>query len=84
MRLIDADDLEERAWRERLDTREKIVEMIQSAPTIVAHKSWHWIPHHIKGYIDMGLYECSYCYKLSVREYKFCPECGAKMEVEHE
>ena len=34
MRLIDADELIERAWRERLDTRECIVQMIKNAPTI--------------------------------------------------
>lgn len=34
-RLIDADALIERAWRLKLDTRELIVEMINSAPTII-------------------------------------------------
>ena len=35
MRLIDADELIERAWREKLDSRELIVQMIESAPTVV-------------------------------------------------
>lgn len=34
MRLIDADELIERAWREKLDSRELIVEMIATAPTV--------------------------------------------------
>lgn len=34
MRLIDADELIERAWREKLDSRELIVQMIESAPTV--------------------------------------------------
>ena len=34
MRLIDADELIERAWRERLDSRERIVNLIESAPTV--------------------------------------------------
>lgn len=34
MRLIDADELIEHAWRDRLDSRELIVEMITKAPTI--------------------------------------------------
>lgn len=34
MRLIDADALIERAYRERLDSRELIAQMIESAPTI--------------------------------------------------
>lgn len=34
MRLIDADELIEHAWRDKLDSRELIAEMINSAPTI--------------------------------------------------
>lgn len=34
MRLVDADELIERAYRERLDSRELIAQMIESAPTI--------------------------------------------------
>lgn len=34
MRLIDADELIEHAWRDKLDSRELIVEMIENAPTI--------------------------------------------------
>ena len=34
MRLINADELVEHAWRDKLDSREKIVEMIQNAPTV--------------------------------------------------
>ena len=34
MRLIDADELIEHAWRDKLDSRELIVEMINNAPTV--------------------------------------------------
>ena len=34
MRLVDADELIEHAWRDRLDSRELIVEMIEKAPTV--------------------------------------------------
>lgn len=34
MRLVDADELIEKAYRERLDSRELIAQMIESAPTI--------------------------------------------------
>lgn len=34
MRLIDADELIEHAWRDKLDSRELIVSMIEAAPTI--------------------------------------------------
>jgi hypothetical protein len=34
VRLIDADELIEHAWRDKLDSRELIAEMINTAPTI--------------------------------------------------
>ena len=34
MRLIDADELLEHAYRDRLDTRERIADMIENAPTV--------------------------------------------------
>lgn len=34
MRLIDADELLEHAYRDRLDTRERIAAMIENAPTV--------------------------------------------------
>lgn len=37
-RLIDADALIERAWREKLDSRELIVQMIESAPTVAVEE----------------------------------------------
>lgn len=34
MRLIDADELMEHAWRDKLDSRELIAQMIENAPTV--------------------------------------------------
>lgn len=34
MRLVDADELIEHAWRDRLDSRERIANMIEKAPTV--------------------------------------------------
>ena len=34
MRLINADELMEHVWRDRLDSRELIAEMIEKAPTV--------------------------------------------------
>lgn len=34
MRLVDADELLEHAWKDKLDSRELIAEMITSAPTV--------------------------------------------------
>lgn len=36
MRLIDADELEEKVWRLKLDSRELIAKMIEDAPTVDA------------------------------------------------
>ena len=38
MKLIDADELIEHAWREKLDSREAIVNMINNAPEIEIDK----------------------------------------------
>lgn len=34
MRLVDADELMEHVWRDKLDSRELIAQMIETAPTI--------------------------------------------------
>lgn len=34
MRLIDANELMEHVWRDRLDSREAIAEMVNNAPTV--------------------------------------------------
>jgi anion-transporting ArsA/GET3 family ATPase len=39
MRLIDADELMEHVWRDRLDSRELIAKMIDNAPTVKEVKS---------------------------------------------
>lgn len=36
MRLIDADEVIEHVWRDRLDSRELIADMINNAPTVKA------------------------------------------------
>ena len=35
MRLIDADELMEHVWRDKLDSRELIAKMVDNAPTVV-------------------------------------------------
>lgn len=34
MRLIDADELIEHVWRDRLDSRERIADLVNSMPTV--------------------------------------------------
>ena len=40
MRLIDADELMEHVYRDRLDSRERIDQMIKNAPTIEPEQRW--------------------------------------------
>lgn len=83
MRLIDADALIERAYRERLDSRELIAQMIESAPTVdaepVKHGKWRYDE-------ALELEWCSECgfgkRKGDKRWYSYCPNCGAYMEEE--
>lgn len=77
MRLIDAEELTEMAWRERLDTRERIVNLIARQPTIEAKpvKRGKWIS------LDYDTYfECSVCKNIEDIESNFCSRCGADMQ----
>lgn len=64
----------------------EIREMLQSEPE---RKTGNWIiePHAVKG---MYNHRCSACMSIvmtaptSRPKYKYCPTCGARMEVEHE
>ena len=91
MRLIDADELIERAYRERLDSRELIALMIESAPT-VEPKHGHWIIRDIPGtyFYQITCSECSEDVTSSAPcigflpnakvLWDYCPYCGAKMD----
>ena len=63
MRLIDADELIEHAWRDKLDNRELIVKMIDNAPTVKA------IPKAvIKKFLEEGTKDVSNNVLAIVRE----------------
>lgn len=80
MRLIDGDELLEHVWRDRLDTRERIANLVKFMPTIEPQRmKGRWIP------FDIPWYQCSEC--GAVRENKafmenFCPNCGSDMRGE--
>ena len=88
-RLIDANNLIEYVWRERLDTRERIAHLVESMPTIEEHKTGTWERHYSRPnvYADM-CWHCSNCgYKTPdnwANKWKFCPHCGARMVQEGE
>lgn len=78
MRLIDADELMEHVWRDKLDSRELIAEMIDNAPTAQLispkQKIGRWIGHreHCEnlGVIPSGL-----------GAYKWCSNCDCGIDV---
>ncbi len=88
MRAIDADEVMEHVWRDRLDSRELFARMIKNAPTIEPKsKTGRWIqfPNHYA-------YKCSECGRVIettdgknnvCKHYPYC-HCGCKMGVENE
>lgn len=88
MRLIDADAL----WEElgilyqhangNVTWNDAILE-IKKAPTIEERKTGKWIrvPMACYGGGTITEYECSECSEHQVIESKWCPDCGARMEV---
>lgn len=77
MRLIDGDELMEKIWRARADTRERIADIIESMPT-VSPKQGRWIDITRAG--GDFIWKCSECGELNLEDTYFCPNCGARME----
>lgn len=80
MRLIDADAL----WMDvihAMDYCEDILEIIEKQPTVEERKTGKWkISDLPKGKMKYCS-ECGYGqFMADIREYNFCPNCGAKME----
>ena len=79
MRLIDAGELIEMAYRMQLDSREQIARMIESAPTIEpVRKQGKWLNvEHAPN--NMWYCTCSVCRERQTVEIaNHCPNCGAK------
>ena len=75
MRLVDADELLEHTYRDKLDSRELIANMIKNAPTVKAEHTAEW---KIVGKTTFH-YECSICGEAGDKWDKFCKHCGRKM-----
>lgn len=92
MRIIDADELIETAHRIRLDSRERIEQMIESAPTVDPVKHGQWISvsqtKFEKLFFHSRVFRCSICgnyldfdgVNFGRGSANYCPNCGAKME----
>ena len=89
MRLIDADELMEHAWRDKLDSRELIAKMIKQAPTVkeiptkipidIFEKLVSQEPCDVPDINDGNIYKCPCGYewdKSKVVRHHFCPNCG--------
>lgn len=97
-RLIEADALDRamyhksfevddgrNVWNSGLWIRYKIYEEAsREAPTIdaepVRHGKWEW-KKYANGY---ETWECSVCRSPMITRFWYCPNCGAKMDGEHE
>ena len=60
----------------------KVVEAL--SPVKPQEKTWHWNLFHTSehGMREDSYFKCNRCNYESYKEYNFCPNCGAKMEVE--
>lgn len=89
MRLIDADRLkrqvEGRSWR----AKGKMVELIDDSPTIEAEPVKHGRWYRPEGWPKKTYKrKCTHCqgvaYFCGNGDYMYCPNCGAKMDLEGE
>lgn len=86
MRLIDADELTEKAYIV-FDTPIIDLSDIENAPTIdhIKHGKWNKkVEHHGGNSLDIWI-ECSVCEAkedyYNGQYYMFCPYCGTKMDL---
>ena len=90
MRLIDADTIFNgnllMVRAEAYDAVHAVIEKINNAPTVDAElvRHGHWVE-------EIGMFLCSECgdawgteMEEMVRSFKYCPNCGAKMDEEEE
>lgn len=52
MRLIDADEVMEHVYRDKLDTRELIAKMIEDAPTVYQEKEMEMMCEELKAHVE--------------------------------
>lgn len=52
MRLIDADEVMEHVYRDKLDSRELIAKMIEDAPTVYKEKEMEMMCEELKAHVE--------------------------------
>lgn len=78
-RLIDADELLEHVWRDRLDSRERIADLVKFMPTIEERKKGKWIEIAPEEGHDLYKVKCDRCGWYDFFETNYCGNCGAEM-----
>ena len=87
MRLIDADNLKHAFGNDYLDDdlcklsgQPTIRQLIDASPTVDAAPVVHakWLPVDDK----FDAFDCSECGAMVMCKHKYCPHCGAKMDME--
>ena len=59
--------------------RKEIERLINALPSVSTEKTGRWV----KLSVGYGCSECSLCTNIhGIRDFKYCPNCGAKMGVE--
>lgn len=64
---------------------ESVMEYAEYIPAadVMPVKHGRWICEETLGIISLNGYECSICHNYNGRATKYCPNCGAKMEVDN-
>lgn len=75
MRLIDADELMEHVYRDRLDSRERIAKMIDDAPTVKKEKDMKLMCEEPKAHIEY-LRRQNDSMKGEIKALAFAVRCG--------
>lgn len=75
MRLIDADELMEHIGRDKLDSREAIMEMVKNAPTALDAEIYAQRVKDLEGVLEHSCLECERL-KAQIRALVFALRCN--------
>lgn len=71
-----------------MTTRNKIIEYVKGDPILAKAADvapavhGHWIVNGVRLDGVIGNFRCSVCMGVSLKGSKYCPNCGAKMDME--